>query len=132
MSNTRVYLVDGNTSFSMDIGREKETKEIYLVLSDRSFSGGSNGKESTCSVGDVVGSLGWEESPGLERVPWRREWQPTPVFLAGECPWTEEPGGLQCMGHKESQQEMKRGFISRRQEVSNCCSSDQHFLKYLI
>ena len=27
MSNTRVYLVDGNTSFSMDIGREKETKE---------------------------------------------------------------------------------------------------------
>ena len=64
MSNTRVYLVDGNTSFSMDIGREKETKEIHLVLSDKSFSGGSNGKESTCSVGDV----GW--IPGLGRVPW--------------------------------------------------------------
>ena len=124
MSNTRVYLVDGNTSFSMDIGREKETKEIYLVLSNKSFSGGSNGKESACSVGDL-GSI-----TGLGRVPWRREWQPTPVFLAGESPWTEEPGGLQCMGHKESQQEMKRGFISRRQEVSNCCRSDQHFLKY--
>ena len=23
------------------------------------------------------------------------KWQPTPVFLPGECPWTEEPGGLQ-------------------------------------
>ena len=25
----------------------------------------------------------------------RRAWQPTPVFLPGECPWTEEPGRLQ-------------------------------------
>ena len=28
---------------------------------------------------------------------WRRKWQPTPVFLPGESPWTEEPGGLQSM-----------------------------------
>ena len=27
-----------------------------------------------------------------------RAWQPTPVFLPGESPWTEEPGGLQSMG----------------------------------
>ena len=27
--------------------------------------------------------------------PWRREWQPTPVFLPGKFPWTEEPGRLQ-------------------------------------
>ena len=26
--------------------------------------------------------------------PWRRVWQPTPVFLPGESSWTEEPGGL--------------------------------------
>ena len=31
-------------------------------------------------------------------IPWRRAWQPTPVFLSGESPWTEEPGGLQSMG----------------------------------
>ena len=24
--------------------------------------------------------------------------KPTPVFLPGESPWTEEPGGLQPMG----------------------------------
>ena len=29
---------------------------------------------------------------------WRREWQPAPVSLPGESPWTEEPGGLQSMG----------------------------------
>ena len=28
--------------------------------------------------------------------PWRRAWQPTPVFLPGESSWTEEPGGLQA------------------------------------
>ena len=37
-----------------------------------------------------VQSLGWE-------VPWRKAWQPTPVFLPGESPWTEEPGRLQSM-----------------------------------
>ena len=29
---------------------------------------------------------------------WRRKWQPTPVFLPGESPWTEEPGRLESMG----------------------------------
>ena len=28
----------------------------------------------------------------------RRAWQPIPVFLPGESPWTEEPGQLQSMG----------------------------------
>ena len=32
------------------------------------------------------------------KIPWRRAWQPAPVFLPGESPWTEEPGGLQSMG----------------------------------
>ena len=31
---------------------------------------------------------------------WRRKWQPTPVFLLGKIPWTEEPGGLQSMDSK--------------------------------
>ena len=36
--------------------------------------------------------------PWVGKIPWRRRaWQPTPVFLPGEAPWTEEPGGLQSM-----------------------------------
>ena len=34
--------------------------------------------------------------PGLGRLTWA--WQHTPVFLPGESPRTEEPGGLQSMG----------------------------------
>ena len=56
------------------------------------FPGGSDSKESACNVGD------WGLIPGLGRFPWRRAWQPTPVFLPGESPWTEDPGRLQFMG----------------------------------
>ena len=42
------------------------------------------------------------ERPGFDpwvgKIPWRKVWQPTPVFLPGESPWTEEPGRLQFMG----------------------------------
>jgi len=30
--------------------------------------------------------------PWIRKIPWRRAWQPTPVFLPAEFPWTEEPG----------------------------------------
>ena len=30
-------------------------------------------------------------------MPWRRGWQPTPVFLPRASPWTEKPGGLRSM-----------------------------------
>ena len=32
------------------------------------------------------------------KIPWRRAWQPTPVFSPGESPWTEEPGRLPSTG----------------------------------
>ena len=31
----------------------------------------------------------------IGKIPWRRGWQHTPVFLPGESPQTEEPGRLQ-------------------------------------
>ena len=50
---------------------------------------------------------GWETGgeknvPKLLRGRWRRKWQPTPVFLPGKIPWTEEPDGLWSMGSKKS------------------------------
>jgi len=36
-------------------------------------------------------------SPWVGKIPWRRAWQPTPVFFPGESPWTEETGRLQSM-----------------------------------
>ena len=42
--------------------------------------------------------MGGAEVKGKNTVLWRKKWQPTPVFLPGESPRTEEPGGLQSMG----------------------------------
>ena len=42
-------------------------------------------------------------SPWVGKIPWRRVWQPTPLFLPGDS-WTEEPGGLQSMGSQSQTQ----------------------------
>ena len=62
-------------------GRSPEEEIVYTM----GFSGGLDGKESTCNVGDL-GLI-----PKLGRSPWRRAWQPTPVFLPAASPWTEKP-----------------------------------------
>ena len=36
-----------------------------------------------------------------QKIPWRKAWQLTSVFLLGKSPWTEEPGGLWSWGLKE-------------------------------
>ena len=55
------------------------------------FPGGTSGTEPTCQCSRHT-SLG-RFAPWVRKVPWRRE-----CILAWRIPWTEEPGGLQCMG----------------------------------
>ena len=60
------------------------------------FPGGSNGKESTCNAGDL-GSIPW-----VGKSPWRRVWQPTPIFFPGEFHGQRSLVGCSPWGHKES------------------------------
>ena len=46
-----------------------------------------------------IGNLG--SIPGLGIFPWRREWQPTPVFLPGESHVQRSLVGYSPWGHKE-------------------------------
>ena len=41
--------------------------------------------------------------PWIRKIPWRRKWQPTPVILAWNISWAEDPGRLQSMGLQKSQ-----------------------------
>ena len=59
------------------------------------FPGVSDRKESACSAGGP-GSI-----PGLGRSPWRREWEPTPVFLPGEFHRQRSLVGYSPWGCKE-------------------------------
>ena len=69
------------------LGREDPLEKGWLPTPVfLGFPAGSGGEESSCSAGDL-GSV-----PGLGRSP--DGWQPTPAFLPGESPWTEEPGRI--------------------------------------
>ena len=37
-----------------------------------------------------------------QKIPWRRKWQPTPVFLPGEFNGQRSPAGYSPQGPKES------------------------------
>ena len=50
----------------------------YIKINSMGIPGSSDGKESACNAGDV-GSI-----PGSRKVPWRREWLSTAVFLPRE------------------------------------------------
>ena len=64
--------------------------------------------------------------PWVERIPWRRAWQPTPVFLPGESPWTEEPGGLHSpRGCKQLGTTERPGTQHTRS--SKCLARIKHF-----
>ena len=40
--------------------------------------------------------------PWVRKIPWRREWLPTPVFLSGEFHGQRSLAGYSPWGHKES------------------------------
>ena len=54
-----------------------------------------NGKESACNAGDTR-----EFDPCLGKIPWRREWQATPVFLLGKSYGQRNLAGYSPWGHK--------------------------------
>ena len=47
----------------------------------KSFPGGVSGKRSASNAGDINRN-GFD--PWVRKIPWRRAWQPTPVFFPGE------------------------------------------------
>ena len=53
--------------------------------------GGSEGKESACSVGNS------RFNPWVGKIPLEKEMATHSNILAWRIPWTEEPGRLQCM-----------------------------------
>ena len=59
------------------------------------YPGGASCKEPACQCRRYkrCGFDSW-----VRKIPWRRPWQPTPVLLPRESPWTEEPGRRQSIG----------------------------------
>ena len=69
---------------------------VYILTHAWGFPGGSDGKESTCQCKRCK-RHGFD--PWVGKIPWRKAWQPTPVFLpwkshgqslVGFSPWGRE------------------------------------------
>ena len=69
------------------------------------FPGGLEVKASACNAGDQ------DLIPGSGRFPWRRKWQPTPVFLPGESHGRRSLVGHSPWGCKESDTTGKLHYI---------------------
>ena len=69
------------------------------ALPDRGFPGGTNGEEPVCQC------RRWKRlrfDPWVGKIPWRRAWQPTRVFLPGKSHRLRSLVGWSPQCHKES------------------------------
>ena len=70
--------------------------KLLLPSPHPGFPGDSDSEESTCQCR----RSGF--NPWVGKIPWRREWQPTPVFLPGEFHGLRRLAGYSPWAHKES------------------------------
>ena len=75
-----------------------ETEFWGGVKSARDFPGSASGKELACQSRRCK-TLGF--NPWVKEIPWRRAWQPTPVFLPGESHGQKGLVGYSPEGYKE-------------------------------
>ena len=64
------------------------------------FPGGASGKEPACQCRRLK-RYRYGFDPWVGKIPWRRAWQPTPVFLSGESHGQRSLAGCGPWGHKE-------------------------------
>ena len=67
---------------------------FYLLIISQGVPGSSEAKKSSCQCR----RCGFH--PRVERIPWRRKWQPTPVFLPGKSHGQRSLAGFSPWGHK--------------------------------
>ena len=67
-----------------------------FISREEGFPGGSDGKESAYQCR----RCGFD--PWVRKIPWRREWQPTPVFLPEESYGPSSLAGYSPRDRKES------------------------------
>ena len=75
------------------------------------FPGGSDGKESACGRPRF--------DPWVGKIPWRKEWISTPVFLPGECHGQRSLVGYSPKSRKESDMTEQLTLSHLRWEAEN-------------
>ena len=118
---------DSGYSCSLSPGVDESLCQAVIdLLRHTAFNGildGSVGELPACNAGDIGNS---SLIPGLSTFPWRRKWQPTPIFLPGESQGQRNLAGYHPWGHKESDM-TEWGQYSSQHTVLGC-KGIQHML----
>ena len=85
--------------FNYYIKKKKKKKVAWPQIPLLGFPSGASGKEPVCQCRRHK-RCGF--NPCVGKIPWRRKWQPTPVFLPGESHGQRSLMGYSPGGHKES------------------------------
>ena len=72
-------------------------KNTFFYQMTQGFPGDSVVKNLPANVGDT----GDVDFSWVRKIPWRRKWQSTPVFLPGKSPGQRSLEGCSPWGHKE-------------------------------
>ena len=98
--NTAIWYV-GKTRVNPRSTYHKEKKVFFFFLlktvfiRDDELPSWLSGKQSVCQCRRC------RFNPWVRKIPWRRKWQPTPVFLPGESHRQRSLAGYSPWGHKE-------------------------------
>ena len=77
-------------------GTATGSSSTFYIFSD--FPGGTRGREPACQCRRRKTP---RFDPWVRKIPWRRQWQPAPVFLPGESHGQRSLVGYSPRGHKE-------------------------------
>ena len=80
--------------------KSEDKNETRLLNNIQGFPSGSVGKELICNAGDQLQCVKPGFHPWVEKSPWKRKWQPTPVFLPGKSHGQRSLLGYSQQGHK--------------------------------
>ena len=98
-ANTFPQCVQVCGDFSSSFCKSLQSRRIRTPPLDlRGFPGGGSSKEPACQCRRCK-RLRFD--PWVGKIPWRREWQPTPVFLSGEFHGQRNLAGYSPWGRKE-------------------------------
>ena len=101
-----------------------------MVFISKGFPGGASSKEPACQCRRGKRS-GFD--PWVGKLPWRREWKPTPVFLLGESHGQRSLASCSPWDHKEDTTEWLsthiHSFISKEGINSDRISFMNYYLE---
>ena len=102
---------------------------FQVALCGQGFPGGSMGKESSCQCSR---HRKHRFAPWVRKIPWRKEWQPTPILLPGESHGQRRLAGNSPWG-RQSQTQLSmyalcgHGTKTEAKTIGKCPT---HFLSF--